>query len=266
VAFGAGGFATVPPLMACRLAWVPIAIHQQDVLPGLANRMLRPFAALSTVALPETRQWKRWHAAPVVGNPVRPEMLAGDAERARQTFGLRPDLPTILVTGGGTGALRLNELTAAAAPSLLDSCQIIHLTGTGKQVPGPFHPSYRQIEFLIDEMADALAAADVVVSRAGMSSLTEIGALAKAAIIIPMPASHQELNAAAVARHGAGIVLNENTLTPDILADTLRSLTADPARRRSLGQAAATLLPSNAADTIAQRLTVLAQLPAPHRG
>ncbi len=254
VAFGAGGFATVPPLMAARLARVPVVVHQQDVQPGLANRMLAPFAVDCTVALEDTHRWPRWSDAPVVGNPVRAAMLQGTAERARQLFGLERGRPTVLITGGGTGALRLNQIAAEAAADLIEVCQIVHLTGVGKRVPGPTSAAYRQVEFLTDEMADALAVADVVVSRAGMSALAEIGARGKASILVPMPDSHQGLNAAAVARRGAALVLMEPRLTPGSLVEAVRSLLGDPNRRMALGTAAAALLPAAAADIVADRL------------
>jgi UDP-N-acetylglucosamine--N-acetylmuramyl-(pentapeptide) pyrophosphoryl-undecaprenol N-acetylglucosamine transferase len=254
VAFAAGGFAAVPPLLAARLSKVPIVIHQQDVQPGLANRMLAPFAAERTIALEETRRWRKWSDARVVGNPVRTDIFHGSADEARQIFGLHSSMPTVLITGGGTGALRLNQIAAEAAVRLLGMCQIIHLTGAGKQVAGPSLGGYQQHEFLADEMAHALAVSDVVVSRAGMSALAEIGALGKAAILVPMPESHQELNAAALARRRAALVLHEGRLDADTLAAGVRSLLDDAAERARLGEAAAALLPADAAATIALRV------------
>ncbi|MBM2810458.1 MAG: murG [Chloroflexi bacterium] len=258
VAFGAGGFATVPPLLAARVLGVPVAVHQQDVLPSLANRMVVPFASRVTVALAETCVRPRWADARVVGNPVRASIYEGSAERALTTFGLMPGLPSLLVTGGGTGALRLNQIAVEAVGAIIDRCQVIHLTGVGRAVTPQNHPRYRQYEFLTREMPDALALADVVVTRAGMSSLSEIAALYKAAIVVPMPATHQEANAAVFRKRRAGIVLDEPTLTPGRLADEVRSLLGDPGRRQSLGDAAAMLLPPTAADALAEELCELA--------
>ncbi len=254
VAFGAGGFATVPPLLAACLLRVPISIHQQDLLPGLANRILAPFATQLTVAFPETRRSFRTSAARVVGNPVRASVLRGDRDRARKRFNLLAGVPTVLVTGGGTGALRLNELAVEAARDLVEPCQIIHLTGAGKGSRDLSHPRYHQYEFLVEEMADALAIADVVLTRAGMSALSEISALAKPAIVVPMPDSHQEANAAVFARHGAGVVLEERELTASVLAEHVRRLLDDAAGRASLAEAAARLLPADAAEAIAAGL------------
>src|SRR4051794_7413552 len=254
VAFAAGGFASVPPLMAARVSGVPVVIHQQDVQPGLANRMLAPFAADRTIALEETHRWPRWADAKVVGNPVRTAMLEGNAEQARKLFDLSPDLPVVLITGGGTGAAQLNQVAAEAASDLISFCQIIHLTGSGKQIPGPTGPRYHQIEFLAEEMAPALAVADIVVSRAGMSALAEICALGKAAIVVPMPASHQELNARAVGLRSAALVLSQASLTPWLLSDAVGHLLKDSSRRTALGAAASGLFPRGAADTIVDLL------------
>lgn len=257
VAFGAGGFATVPPLLAARMLGVPIAIHQQDTSPGLANRILAPFAAQLTVAFPDTRLLFRTRNARVVGNPVRSTILAGDRERAHEAFRLSADLPIVLITGGGTGALRLNELAVEAATGLVDLCQIIHLTGAGRS-PAPFeHRNYRRYEFLAEPMADALAATDLVVTRAGMSALSEVAALGKAAIIVPMPDSHQGANAAVFERHGAGVVRRESQLTGRELADEVRALLADAGRRSALGTAASRLLPRDAADSICSGIAAL---------
>lgn len=254
VAFGAGGFATVPPLLAARLNRVPIGIHQQDLVPGLANRMLAPFATQVTVAFSDTLRAMRGPTAAVVGNPVRSSVFAGTADRARERFGLHDLLPVVLITGGGTGAVRLNEIGTDAARILRDECQIIHLTGAGRAVGSWAHPNYHPYEFLAAEMADALAAADVVVTRAGMSSLAEVAALQKAAIIIPMPGSHQEANAAAFQRRRGGMVVDQNGLTAEALAASIRSLLAAPQDRAALGAAAAQVLTTNAADTIARDL------------
>lgn len=258
VAFGAGGFATVPPLLAARLAGAGVAVHQQDVLPGLANRILAPFAARKTVAFEDTarRFWRR--DARAVGNPVRAIVLAADPDLGRKQLQLDRSVPLVLVMGGGTGALRLNQLVAEAARTLVREAELVHLTGSGKAVGKWDAPRYHPIEFLAEELPHVLAAADVVVTRAGMSSLAEIGALHKAAIVVPMPQSHQEANARLLARHQAGIVRREADLTPEGLADEVKSLLGDEPGRRRLGAAAAGLLPPGAADRISEMLDGLA--------
>lgn len=259
VAFGAGGFASVPPLVAAALLGVPVLTHQQDVVPGLANRLLQPFARRITVAMPQTL--RRFPAARsrLCGNPVRPRVLVGTPARAAAVLDLEPVTPLVLVTGGGTGALGLNRIVAAAAPDLVGFCQVLHLSGRGREVPvWPLGPRYRQREFLIDEMPDALAAASVVVTRAGMSTLSELAALGKPAVIVPMPRSHQEANAAAFAGQGAAVVFDQSALSPNLLVGTIRDLLRDDEGRAALGRSIARAMPRDAGARLADELESLA--------
>lgn len=260
VACGAGGFASVPPLAAAGLRRVPVLIHQQDVVPGLANRLLVPFARRITVALPETVPAFPRRRTVVRGNPVRRRVLEGSAERGFARLGFDSALPLVLVTGGGTGALGLNRIVAAAAPRLIGHAQVLHLTGRGRGVEtGDLGPRYQQREFLVEEMADALAAASVVVSRAGMGTLSELAALGKPALVVPMPGSHQEANARAFARDGGTLVFDQASLSPELLAATVRDLLADAARRDTLGQALKRVMPLDAATRIAEDVVSLAR-------
>jgi UDP-N-acetylglucosamine--N-acetylmuramyl-(pentapeptide) pyrophosphoryl-undecaprenol N-acetylglucosamine transferase len=254
-AFAAGGFGAVPPMLAARLTGAFTLIHQQDVEPGLANRLLVPFASGITVSLASSLAHFPRPRTAVTGNPVRSEILAADPGVAWARLGLVADVPLVVVTGGGTGALALNELVAAAAPRLVRDAQVVHLTGRGRGVPAANATErYRQIEFLVDEMPHLLAAATVVVSRAGMGTLTELAALGKPSLIVPMPGSHQWANAQAFARLRAIEVADQTALTPERLAERVLSLLADAPRREQLGRAFAQSMPSDAAEQIAARL------------
>ncbi|HEV7662898.1 MAG TPA: glycosyltransferase [Chloroflexota bacterium] len=254
-AFAAGGFAAVPPMVAARLVGARTLIHQQDVEPGLANRLLVPFAQQITVTLASSVAHFPANRTSVTGNPVRQEILEAQPAIALEALGLEAALPLIVVTGGGTGALGLNRLVAAAAPRLVEQAQIVHLTGRGRGVAADTtSPRYRQVEFLVAEMPHLLAAATLVVSRAGMGTLTELAALAKPSLIVPLPGSHQWANAQAFARLGAIEVADQEALTSDILAERVLSLLADDARRASLGQALAASMPRKAAERIAEVL------------
>ena len=258
VAIGAGGFASVPPLSAAALLRVPVLIHQQDVIPGLANRLLAPIARRITVALPQTMGRFPTGRTFLRGNPVRPSVLTGDSKRGFGRLGLLPTVPLLLVTGGGTGALELNRLVAAAAPDLVGSCQILHLTGKGRGVAVPeLGHRYRQREFLVEEMPDALAAASLVLSRAGMSTLSELAALGKPTVVVPMPRSHQVANAVAFAEQGAALVLDQPSLTPERLVRTVRELLDDGARREGLARAIAGVMPPDATGRLADDLSEL---------
>jgi UDP-N-acetylglucosamine--N-acetylmuramyl-(pentapeptide) pyrophosphoryl-undecaprenol N-acetylglucosamine transferase len=254
-AMAAGGFGAVPPMVAARVFGARTLIHQQDVVPGLANRLLVPFARQITLSLESSlAHFPRRHAR-VTGNPVRAELLTADAAVAHQRLNLDPEIPLIVATGGGTGALGLNRLVAGAAPHLVDKAQIVHLTGRGRGVPAQTDsPRYRAIEFLVDEMPHVLAAATVVVTRAGMGTLTELATLSKPALVVPLPDSHQWANAAAFARLGAIEAADQRQLTPDRLAQRVRRLLDDQARGEQLGCALAQSMPRDAAEQIARVL------------
>jgi UDP-N-acetylglucosamine--N-acetylmuramyl-(pentapeptide) pyrophosphoryl-undecaprenol N-acetylglucosamine transferase len=250
-AFAAGGFAAVPPIVGARLAGARTIIHQQDVEPGLANRLLVPLAHHITLSLASSAEHFPARRTRVTGNPVRREVLAAEPARARAAFDLESDVPLVVVTGGGTGALSLNRLVADAVPRLVATAQVVHLTGRGRGVATVPSPRYHAREFLVDEMPDLLAAATVVVSRAGMGTLTELSALARPSLIVPMPRSHQWANALAFARLGAVDVADQDHLTAATLADRVLALVADPARRARLGRALAESMPTDAAERIA---------------
>ena len=261
VAFGAGGFASVPPLLAAAVLRVPVLVHQQDVLPGLANRLLAPFARRITVAMPQTLSRFPRARTRLCGNPVRPSVMAGDPKVAVTRLDLDSDTPLLLATGGGTGALGLNRIVASAAPRLAEFCQVLHLTGRGRGVQAPpLGSRYQQREFLVDEMPHALAAASLVVTRAGMSILSELAALGKAALVVPMPRSHQEANAAAFADQGAVMVFKEESLTSERLVHTARGLLEDDDRRRSLAESIARAMPQDATSRLCDELMGLASL------
>jgi UDP-N-acetylglucosamine--N-acetylmuramyl-(pentapeptide) pyrophosphoryl-undecaprenol N-acetylglucosamine transferase len=259
LAFAAGGFAAVPPMLAARLfAGTKTLIHQQDVEPGLANRLLVPFAQRITVSLASSLAHFPRNRSTVTGNPVRAEVLQADPRVAFARLQLEPEVPLLVVTGGGTGALGLNRLAAAAAQKMVERMQIVHLTGRGRGVPAETSSSrYRAIEFLVDEMPHLLAAATIVVSRAGMGTLTELAALGKPSLIVPLPGSHQWANAQAFARLGAIEVADQAALSADTLAARVLSLLDDTPRREQLGQALAASMPRNAAQQIAQELLSL---------
>ncbi|HLZ28565.1 MAG TPA: glycosyltransferase [Chloroflexota bacterium] len=255
VAFAAGGFAAVPPMVAARLVGAYTVIHQQDVEPGLANRLLVPFAKRVTVSLPSSVAHFPRQRSSVTGNPVRTAVLHADPGAAFQELHLDPLVPVLVVTGGGTGALGLNRLIAAAAPRLIDQLQIVHLTGRGRGVPALTESKrYRAIEFLVEQMPNLLAAATLVVSRAGMGTLTELAALGKPSLIVPLPGSHQWANARAFEQLGAIEVADQAALTPDRLADRILRLLSDAVRREQLGKTLSRSMPRDAADRIASIL------------
>jgi len=251
VCISAGGYVSVPLHYAARFLGIPTWIHQQDVLVGLANRLMTPVATLITVALEQSLEFFPAKKTIWLGNPVRASMLSGTKEEACNVFHLRNDLPVILATGGGTGSEKINMLIAQVALELDNHCQILHLTGKERQTLEPSIPlrNYHVVEFLGENMKYAYAAADIVVSRGGFGTLSEMAALEKAAVVIPK-SGHQEKNVHFCVEGKGVIALNENTLNATELTDTLLSLLHHPDVRETLGKNLAELIPSASRESI----------------
>jgi UDP-N-acetylglucosamine--N-acetylmuramyl-(pentapeptide) pyrophosphoryl-undecaprenol N-acetylglucosamine transferase len=257
VVVSAGGFVAVPVAWAAWVLRIPVHVHQQDVVPGLANKLTLPVAASLSVALERSlKDFPRQH--PVwTGNPIRPEVLAGAAAAGRAAFALEAGVPTVLVTGGGTGATTLNDIVRKALPLLVPSMQLIHSTGVGKADPAVAHARYHQVELITSDMPQALAVADLVVTRAGMGSLTELAALGKPSIVVPMPGTHQEPNARAYTSGGGAVQLDQRTLTPESFASAVHAILADPAQLRAMANGMRALHVDNAAQRIAAMVLAL---------
>lgn len=258
----AGSFVAVPVVWAAWFRRIPRFVHQQDLRVGLANRLIAGIATRITVAWPNLAKEFSAKKTYVTGNPVRGEILLGSAARARERFKLEKDLPVLLVMGGGTGARALNELVAAAAPRLVEFCQVIHLTGGGEKHEDTVaqlgktltsHANrYHVFEFVTSEMADMLAVADFTVARAGMGTISELSALSKAALLIPMPATHQEDNARFCIEQDAVEVLPQINLTPEVFVAEIKDVMGKKERRVELGERFKKLLPQGAAAKIAE--------------
>lgn len=236
VIVSAGSYVSVPVVWMGWLLRIPALIHQQDLEPGLANKLMVRFARRITVTFERSLRDFPGEKTVVTGNPLRSSLQQGSIASARQRFALDPTLPTLLVLGGGTGALRLNELFVEAVFHFIDDVNVIHVTGKGKATSHFEHPHYHMNEFLTDGLADALCAADLVISRAGLGTLTELAALGKAAVLVPLAHTHQVRNAEFYAAAGAALLLNETTLTPEILTHTIQDLLQDHERRTLLCQ------------------------------
>ncbi len=255
----AGSFVAVPVAIAAWFLRVPILIHQQDIKPGLANKIIARLAKKITVSFAETAKAFPQSKVVVSGNPVRPEILLGSKDKAMSLFGLSPNLPIVLVIGGGTGALQLNKLVVGALPELLQFCQVVHITGKGKKLPplalkdkAEFYHAY---EFVADGLPDLLAAADLVISRAGLGFLTELSALGKPAMVIPIPNSHQEDNAEYFAKHGAVLYVKQNLLSSQGLVSDVKNLLSDKESLDFLGKKIRSMFRPQAADIIAYEIS-----------
>lgn len=236
----AGAYVSVPLHWAAWLHGVPTWIHQLDVQPGLANRLMARVARLITVALPQSVHFFPRRKTVSVGNFVRPDIGKSSASTGRAFWHISDHDPLVLVIGGGTGAERINELIVAAAPHLLPHAHVVHSLGAERpseaatRLAAQYPGRYRAVPFLGSAMAQAYAAADLVITRGGFGTLTELAALRKAAIVIPKP-GHQQANVKYFLDKKAVIAVDERLTDGDHLSQVIRHLLQQPALRTQLG-------------------------------
>lgn len=235
VAVSAGSFVAVPVLWAAACARVRVVIHQQDIKPGLANKLCAPIARRVTVSFAKSLADYPKNKTELIGNLVRSDISAGNKEEAIKLFNLDVDYPTVLILGGSSGALGLNAWVRGAVDKLTVLANIIHVTGAGKEVNLDGGPRYIAKEFLSAELMPALAAADLVITRAGVATLSELSYLGKAVIIVPMPNTHQEDNAYYFADQHAAYVYRQDQLDERVI-DKIKELLASPAARAELAE------------------------------
>ncbi|HEX3303127.1 MAG TPA: UDP-N-acetylglucosamine--N-acetylmuramyl-(pentapeptide) pyrophosphoryl-undecaprenol N-acetylglucosamine transferase, partial [Thermomicrobiales bacterium] len=278
VVFSTGGFVSVPTVIASR-GRAPILTHEQTTIIGLANKINLRFADELALSFADTatRVGATKAKTVVTGNPIRSELLSGDADRGRQQFSFRTNLPLVFVTGGARGASPLNQRIRAILPHLLEQAQVLHQTGPSsanadfadltalkKSLPPELATRYVPTEFVREEIADVYAMADLIVCRAGAGTVAELSALGKAAIMIPLPLSgggEQIVNARALADGGAGVLLMQDDATPERLLREVTSLLTDPERRLKMARSAGELGRRDAAARLADELLALARYP-----
>lgn len=244
----AGGFVAVPVSLAAKVLGKKILIHQQDILPGLANKIIAPWARAITVSFGKSLNDFPKGKTVLTGNPVRLAVMTGTKEEGLKVFGLLPNLPVVLIIGGGTGALDLNVLVRDGLNELLSFCQIIHLTG-GKAKADIARPGYLPFEFLTGQLKNAYAAADLVVSRAGLGALTELAALKKPVLVIPLP-GHQENNVLEFFKKNAVALLPQKDLTGQKFAEAVKILLSDKIELDNLSRNISKIMPEGAAGKI----------------
>jgi len=268
-----GGFVSVPTALAAALRRRPLLVHEQVVVPGLANRLIARLA--DRVAISFAASGSAFPPAKVVvtGNPVRPELLAGDRARAFRRFDLDPATPLVYVTGGAQGSHRINRAVGAALPSLLEAAQLVHQSGDNEfndvgwlahQAEGlpPRHRARYRIEpFVTEGLGDLYAAAVLAIGRAGAGTVTELCAVGLPAILIPLPEARgdeQTANARIPADAGAAVLLPERQLTPEGLAQLMRTLLSDTPRLATMAERARSLAAPDAATRLVDLILALA--------
>lgn len=268
---GCGGYVSGPVVRCAAKMGIKTAIHEQNAFPGVTNKLLAPDVDVVFAAVPAAVEKL---GAPdktlVVGNPVRPEIFAQDRDAARSALGAGNRI-VLLSFGGSLGARRVNELVAdLAAWEQKERKNILHIHATGSRgVPlfeklaaekGVTVGQSLEVREYIDDMPEMLAAADLVISRAGALTLAELEAAGRAAILIPSPnvaENHQYYNALELQKAGAAVVIEEKDLTAPRLIETVERLTADRASLVSMGKLARALAEPQSLEKITGRLLKL---------
>lgn len=229
VIFSKGGFVSVPVVRAAASLGIPCVIHESDMTPGLANKICIPVASKICCNFPETLENLPQNKAVLTGTPIRDELSRGDRLAGLKLCGFTANKPVIMVVGGSLGAASVNKVVRQALPKLLPDFQIIHLCGRDKIDAALLNiEGYQQFEYLKNEMKDAFAMSDVVISRAGANAICELLALKKPNLLIPLPAGSsrgdQILNAKSFEAQGFSMVIPEEILTENLLADRVTEL------------------------------------------
>lgn len=254
---GFGGYVSVPAYLAARRRRLPLVVHEGNALPGIANKLGARFTRFVATSFPGTHL----PHARLTGLPIRQMIATLDrpARRAeaRAYFGLDPDRPTLLVTGGSQGARRINESVAAAAPAFAAAgVQVLHIIGPRGEVdllpPLETGPAY-VVEHFVDRMDLAYAAADAVVCRSGSNTVTEVAGVGLPAVFVPLPIGNgeQALNARPVVDAGGGLLVADAAFTPDWVRATLPALIGDSERLGAMGRAASGIIPLDADEKLA---------------
>jgi len=260
VVLGMGGFTSTAPVLAARMQGLPAFIHESNAIPGRANRLAAKFASKVLLGFEEAEARFPGASCIVTGTPVRKNLgLPPDRAEACRVFRLDPGKKTLLAMGGSQGAAGINQLLFKAVPLLAGSdIQIIHLTGERDErlavanyqrdeIPHHVSPFHHRME-------EAYAAADLVISRAGASSLSELSQFALPSILIPYPFAtddHQTANAEIYVRAGAAEMLTEKGTTPESLSAMISNLLSDDTRRGRMSAAAKRIAPAAAAENVA---------------
>jgi UDP-N-acetylglucosamine--N-acetylmuramyl-(pentapeptide) pyrophosphoryl-undecaprenol N-acetylglucosamine transferase len=261
---GTGGYVSGPMLMIAAISGYPTLVQEQNSYPGVTTRLLAKWVDQVHLSFQDsTVFFKKKEKLIVSGNPVRDLRLFIPKAEARRHYDLQPDKPTLLVFGGSQGARGVNRAMVAALESLMNDTdvQIIWSTGTiglkeVKASAEKFSSRVWTSEYIAD-MENAYRASDLAVCRSGAMTLAEITLAGLPAILIPLPsaaANHQAINARALAKMGAAVMLSEDELGGETLAIQIKQLLADPARRTEIGKAAQAAAFPDAADNIVRSI------------
>lgn len=269
VVFSKGGHASFPVVLAAWLFRIPIVIHESDSVAGLANTMAGKMANRVAISFTETAKYFSKKKTFLTGNPVRQEIFQGDKERAINDFGLRSDMPTVLVLGGSQGSRKINDIVLEALNKITMRFQVIHQCGIGNFEEVKQHISdfgltniqnYHLYPFLSYNLNDAYAVSDLIISRAGANNIAEIINLNKPVVLVPLPNSaggHQLRNAYYYSSKGAALLLDETNLTPNMLYDVIFGILDNKTKQVQMIRAQRQFMSLNASQVIAEEVVRL---------
>lgn len=248
IAVISGSFVSVPVAWAAWLSTVPLVVHQEDLLIGMAGRATLQFASVATFAFAETLEMAKGKNKILIGNPVR-KMFDNVDVAAAEAKWKKSGLPLVLVMGGGLGAQKLNEAVVAILPELSENAQVLHLTGKNKNAvvdDGAAVKNYQVFDGLWGaDLAEAMKVADIVVSRAGLSAMSELSAMGKATIFVPLAGVGQTENAEYCVKRNAAMASNGEV--QDLQEKILELLNDAPARKK-MSENIRKIFPSDAAE------------------
>jgi UDP-N-acetylglucosamine--N-acetylmuramyl-(pentapeptide) pyrophosphoryl-undecaprenol N-acetylglucosamine transferase len=264
VVIGVGGYSSGAVVLMAALRRIPTMLLEQNAVPGLTNRLLARVVDAAAVTYESSLDWFRGRGF-VSGNPVRPGFF-----RPQAVSGEAAGHPVrVLIVGGSQGAHAINVALVEAAPRLAAAARRLDITHqTGERDLDLVREGYRRaglaarVEPFLHDLETELPAADVLVSRAGATTLAEITAAGRPSVLIPLPTAtddHQRKNAAVLGEGGAAAVIDQSALTPEALATTLLDLVGDEARRTAMGRAARSFARPDAARVIVDRALALAR-------
>lgn len=242
-----GGYVSGPVAIAAHKLHIPALIHEQNVYPGLTVKGAQKYVQYVAVSFEETiAQMSAPEKCIVTGNPVRGAILRADKNEARKKLGIGKE-PFVLVFGGSLGAKKINDTMVGVLKRMEGNRDFRLMFGTGernydevmRRIRGLCPNDYIKVVPYIDNMAEVMAAADLVISRSGAITVSEIAALGKASILIPSPnvvRNHQEQNARAFEKKQAAVVILEDDLTSDVLYDKIIDMIHDPVGLSAMGE------------------------------
>jgi UDP-N-acetylglucosamine--N-acetylmuramyl-(pentapeptide) pyrophosphoryl-undecaprenol N-acetylglucosamine transferase len=227
VTFSKGGFVSVPVIIGSKLNRVPSIIHESDMTPGLANKISMPFATKICCTFADTVKYLPKGKAILTGTPIRENILEGKEEKGYEICDFNNVKPVIMLIGGSLGSKKINNVIRKVLPEIIDKYQFVHLCGKGNIDESLLNmKGYTQFEYVNEELPHLFAMADLIISRAGANSISELLALKKPNILIPLSANASRgdhiLNATSFQTHGYSYILEEEKLTEQTIIEAIK--------------------------------------------